>query len=540
MAVTNRKSIDFFDFVDGLNTVDSGIKVKQTEFRDCQDVDFFPIGGWSKRNGYTPLNTTPLSSAACTGLYMARYSLNGGTNIAYLTQGTKLYRMSASLGGTWTDSTNGLTITTGANNIWNFAMLKDIAVLGNGTDTPIQISSAGTATALSGGGVPFTSFLFPVEARGYMFYFRPTVSATIEYDRCYFSTLNDPVTVDTNDYVDVAKGQGGDVKGAVEYKTFLYIFKRHGIYQMGYQPTRINSAGDIFPWSEFPNPVVKGVGTQSHRSIVKFTTPSTHLTPGQELIFFIDQYGIPRIFDGTTTISFASKIGSSRDTNILSLSNMDNTRLPYSWAVNYPTKNRIEFFLSSANSQQNRCWVMDYNRTFSFGRKQYASAFNVGALFEKANGTWKPYYGDYAGTVYENDTGTSDNGFPISDYIVTGDNFNASPFFNNRWSDMNMIGATGDTDENAKISFYFNGSDTPQIIDTKALSDGQTEWGDGPPPMIWGVSSWSRLGLVRRTQEVGADAKTCRVRVESEDKLNDTLIMEGFGLEVSRLGNTQD
>lgn len=538
MAVTRNRFIDFFSMTKGLNTVSSGIRLTPEEARDLQDIDFFPIGGWSKRNGYDILNTSAVSSLSCTGLYMARYSTAGGTNMAYLVSGTALWRMSAALGGTWSDITGGLTITTGQNNIWNFATLNDICVLGNGVDTPIQISSSGSASALSAG-LPFTSFLFPVETRGYMWYFRPTVAGTIHYDRGYFSSINDPTTVGSNNFVDIAKGQGGDVKGAVEYKTYLYVFKRHGIYQLTYQPTRVNSSGTTFPWTEFPNPVVPGVGTQSHRSIVKFTTPSTHPTPGQELVFFVDQFGIPRIFDGVTTISFASKIGTSRDASILSLSDMDHTRLPYCWSINYPMKNRLLFFLSRSNDRQDTCWVLDYNTGFSISRYKYASAFNVGALFETPDGEFKPFYGDYQGTVYESDSGTDDAGQPINDYYVTGDTFNGSPSLKSKWFFMDARGSQTSNDQGVKISYYADGTDTPVLNDTVTLTDSLTEWGDGPPAMTWGVSSWAKTGLVAKTSEINIEAKSLRVKIESEDKLNDRLIMEGWSLAVEPLGTSQ-
>jgi hypothetical protein len=534
VAIVDYRTIDFYNIVNGLNTVDSAIRLRPEDARDTQNMDLFPIGGFSKRNGYQTLNAPAVGTAACSGLYMARYSTAGGTNYAFLFSGTKLYSMSGALGGTWTDSTNGRTITTGANNIWNFAILNDIVMTANGTDTPIRISSTPTATALSG--TPFSTFLFPVESRGYMWYFRPTVGGTVLYDRGYFSAINDPTTVATNDFVDFGKGQGGGVTGAVDYKTFLYVFKRHGIFQTNFQPTAVNSSGDVFPWAQYPNPVVPGVGTQSHRSIVKFTTPSTHATPGQELVFFIDQYGVPRVFDGTTTISFASKIGSSRDSTILSLSDMDNTRLPYCWAVNYPSKNRILFFLSRQNSQQDICFVLDYNTGFAIARYKYASAFNVGYLFEKPNGTFKPYFGDYAGTVVQSDQGTSDNGQPIDDYYINGDTYLTSPNILNKWRTCDIRGSNGSSTQNTKITYYLDGTDTPIATDTVSLYGSDTLWGE----FIWGEGQWSKKSLFNKTSEIKQVGKTLRVKIESLDKLNDTLAIEGFSLAGEPLGTFQD
>lgn len=536
MALVKHNLIDFLNMTGGLNTVKSALALTPSEARDLQDVDFFPIGGFSKRNGYTQLNSSAVSANSCTGLYMARYSLNGGTNFAFLVNDTKLYKMDA-LDGTWDDITGGLTITTGANNIWAFDILNDITVLSNGIDAPIQISSATSASALFTA-QPLTKFLFPLQTRGYMFYFRPTVGGNILYDRAYFSNIGDPTTVGTNNFVDIGKGQGGDLKGAVEYKTYLYVFKRHGIYQLNFQPTQVDSSGTLFPWTQNANPVVPGVGTQSHRSICKFTTPETHPTPGQEYVFFIDQFGVPRIFDGTTTISFASKIGFSRDTAILSLSDMDRTRTPYSFSINYPEKNKILFFLSSTNSQQNRCWILDYSTGFSISRYKYALSFNVGALFENTNGTFKPYVGDYAGKVHALDSGTTDNGTAISDYYRTGDNFINSPSIRSKWYFLDVRGVTGGSTQNITISYFVDGSSN-SISNSPNLNlrAGDSTWGPG---MTWGRSLWSTATLVTRTAEINLHVKTLGIRLESSVKLTDTYTIESFTMAGEPTGTAQD
>ncbi len=535
MAQVNHQVVSYYDMVDGLNTVSSAIRLKPSECRDVQNMEFRPIGGFSKRNGYDALNDTTVgANDGCTGLYMARYDASGGTNFAYLVAGAKIYSMTGALGGTWTDATGLLSITDNDNLIWNFDILNNICVGCNGSDSPIQIDSAGTAAVLTAG-LPFTTFLFPVQSRGYMFYGVPTVGGSIKYDRLYFSDINDPATVGSNNFINVGVGQGGDLKGAVDFKGYLYAFKRSGIFQINYQPTRINSSGSLFPWNEFPNPIVPGVGTQSHRSIVKFTTPSTHATPGQELVFFVDQYGVPRIFDGTTTISFSSKIGTSRDTTIKSLSDMDTTRTKYAFSINYPMKNLIYCFLSDTNSQQDTCWVLDYNVGFSLARHEFALGFNCGAIFEKADGTFKPYVGGYNGKVYQLDTGTTDDGTAIDDYVITGDSFLDSPALESKWFLNDIRGQTGSETQKVKVSYYINGSDTPNSTDTFTMAQSQTKWAS----FVWGVGSWAKAGIVNEVREVNEVGKTIRTRVESNDKLNDTMILEGFALNGNSMGTSQ-
>lgn len=535
MAKVNYEFVDHYNMVEGINTVSSGIRLKPTEFRDAQNMRYFPIGGFSKRNGYDDLNSVAVGTSACTGLFQGRYSTNGGTLFAYLVSGTELYSMSGSLLGTWTNATNGLTITAGNNNIWNFAILNDTVVAGNGNvDASFKINSSAVASALTPG--PFTKFLFPVESRGYMWYFVPNVGGTVQYDRGYFSNINDPATVGTSNFVDVFKGQGGDVRGAVDFKGYLYVFKRHGIFQLNYQPTRINSSGTNFPWTEFPNPIVPGVGTQSQRSIVKFTTPSTHVTPGQELVFFVDQFGMPRVFDGVGTISFSSKIGSSRDTTIKSLSDMDKSRLPFTFSINDAEKNIIYCFMSQSNSRQDICWILDYNVGFAWGRYDFYDDFNVGAIFEKSDGSFVPFVGDYAGKVYQLETGTTDNGQPIDDYAITGDDYRNSPSLNSKWYQTEVRGSNGSDSQACRISHYINGEDTVVKTNEITLANSQSTWGN----FIWGQASWAKQGLITRSSETNLVAKTVRTKIESVDKLNDTLTVEGFGLFSETLGTSQN
>ena len=536
MTVANYKYADFYNNTGGINTVKSAILLDKSECRDSQNMDYFPIGGFTKRNGYVLLDSAfspdVADTNAVTGLFMSRYTTAGGTNVAYRVSGTKIYKMTG-LDGTWTDISGVLTITTGATNIWNFAQLNNITVLGNGTDTPIQISSSSVASALNL--TTLTIFKFCVESRGYMWYFQPTVGGTVQYDRGYFSDINDPTTVQTNNFVNFSKGSGGIMAGAVDYKGSVYVFKEKSIHQAYFQPTAVDSSGTLFPWIQFPNPVVPGVGTRSHRSICKFTTPETHATPGQEFVFFVDQYGCPRIFDGTTTISFFSKIGTSRDTTILSLSNMDTTRTSFAFSINYPMKNKILIFLSRSNSQQDTCWVLDYSTGFAIGRYKYALAFNTGFLFEKTDGTFKPYVGSYGGKVFQLDQSSSDNGTAINDYYTTGDTYQGSPSLNSKWFFMNIRGQTGSDSQQVKTSFFLDGSDTPSLSDTKPLQSEQTIWGVG---MIWGESSWATKSIKSATSEIGVDSKTLRTKVESLDKLNDTLTVEGFSLASQQLGTS--
>ncbi len=541
MAQVPGPIVDYFNCTGGVDTVSSSVALGPSKFRDAQNINMFPIGGYSWRNGYSKLNSSAVSASACNGLHMARYTTG---NIALLVAGTKLYSMPSNLNGTWTDRTNSMTLSAGNTVTYSFGMLNDIVVICNDTDTTLQIDNALTAAVLAGSPV-FTSAMFCVEHIGYMFYGQTVESATRKYDRFRFSDINAPnsfTSLGSNNFIDVATKTAGDLRGAVSYNGNLYAFKRHGIYLITFQPTQVNSSGTIFPFSNFPVPIVPRVGTQSHRSIVKFTTPITNQRQtGVELVFFVDQFGTPRIFDGTATVQIGYPIQKSRDTTIKTLSGTDNSQLPYTWAINYPERNQVWVFMSTNSSLLDTCWVMDYSVGFSWHRHKFATNFLSGALFEKSNGKWQIFTGDYAGTVYNQDSGTADDTTAIAYYVVHGDAFIQSPTINSSWLWIELKGSTGDNSQYIQVDFFKDGEDLPSLtLANIPLAKIQTTWGTTGVggTMTWGTSQWAKSGLATLQKEINMDAKTLRVKI-SNSTLNSTLALEGFSLCAKPMGVSQ-
>lgn len=538
MPQLELEAVNYFGMADGIDTISSALQLGQTKYRDAQNVNYFPSGGFSWRQGYDALNDS-LSSAGSnpvTGLYMARFS--SPSNVALRVCGTNLESMD-SLDGTWDDRTNGLTITNNANKPWNFAILNDIVVAANDTDTCFQVNSSLTAAVLAGSPV-FTSALFPIEFRGYMFYCNTVESATRQPDRLRFSDLNAPnsfTMLSSNNFIDVAKKQGGDVRGAVVYAGRLNVFKRSGIYSVEFNPTRVNSSGTLFPFIENANPVVEGVGTQSHRSIVKFTTPITHKTPNQELVFFVDQFGVPRLFDGRSTTQLGYPISRSRDAAIPSLTDMDKTRLDQVWCVNYPERSQIFCFMTRDGSQHDTCWVLDYSHGFAWGRFKFAHDFNTGALFEKTDGTYRVYLGNYAGTVYEYDTTQTDAGTAITSYAILGDGFLGGPFVNSNWPVMEVRGKTGSTSQTVMVSYYKDGDDSSFKQESFCLAATNATY--DAPTSKYGQCKYGRQGLVTSTRQINTDAKTIRTKFSNSVSGN-TCTVEGFSLMGRPLGLRHD
>lgn len=533
MPELNQSTVDYYSLTDGIDTISSAVALGQTKLRDAQNINLFPIGGLSWRQGYSRLESSSSSNSPVTSLYMARFSTP--TNVAIRTIGSKLETMD-NLDGTWDDRTGSLTITNNASNPWNWSILNDIVVGCNDTDTNIQINSSLTAAVLAGSPA-FTSSLFAVEFRGYMFYGNTVESSTRQPDRLRFSDLNAPnsfTMLGSNNFIDVAKKQGGDLRGGISYNGKLYLFKRHGIYAIEFQPTRVNSSGTTFPFIENANPIVEGVGSQSHRSIVKFTTPVTHKTPGQELVFFVDQFGIPRIFDGQTSMVIGYPVSRSRETEVLSLMDMSKTRISQIFAVNYPERNQIHCFMTRDGEQHDTDWILDYSTGFAWLRNKYADDFCCGTVFEKTNGTFRVYFGTYDGKTMEYDTTQTDNGSAIASYAVLGDAFINRPIVKSNWQQLEIRGTTGTASQLVTVDYYIDGSSS--IAKTDSLDLAPT--GFTLDEDMLDVDSLGATGIKIGNKEIDTDAKTLRIKM-SNSTSGSTFTTEGFTLFATPQGWSQ-
>lgn len=503
--------------------MNSGIRVPNGAARDLKNINLFPVGGFSSRNGYARLNGTAFNSGAImTSLYHKMQS--SGTNLLIGTGGNMIAKMD-SLDGTWDDLTGGLTLTAGQNNLWSWAILNDIAVGANGVDNCIQISIVPAAASIGTGS--FSSALFVVEYRGYMFYGNLVEGGTSVPDRFRFSNNGVPGTLTATDLINVHTKQGGTLRGAIVYKDRLLCFKENATYEIIFNPTRVASDGTLFPFLQNPNPVLIGVGAQSHRTLVHFTTPSTHSSPG-DYVFFVDQFGMPRIYSsGTSSFQVGYPIGLSRDTTIESISscNRSVSALRSMWAVNYPDRNQIWVFMS-ISTQMDRCWVLDYTLDWAWGKHVFADAFTCGALVQHTDGTYRIFTGDRNGFTVRQDTTVLDNATMIDSFYRTGDVHppGRSPVERNNWPFMEVKGTTDDDTQAVSIGFSSDSEDVLSSSDSVVLYRPQNKWG----AVKWGQFKWSKKGLVNITITPNLDAKTLGTKFQSVSGSHFSI--EGFSL----------
>ena len=516
--------MDFYENTGGLTLMNSGIRVPNEACKDVKNMNYFPVGGFSSRNGYTRLNGTAFySGAIMTSLYYKVQS--SGTDLLIGTGGNMIAKMD-SLDGTWDDLTGGLTLTAGQNNLWSWAILNDIAVGANGVDNCIQVSTVPGAASIAAG--TLASALFVVEYRGYMFYGNLVEGATAFPDRLRFSNNATPGTLTSTDVINVHTKTGGTLRGAIVYKDRLLCFKENAIYEIIFSPTRVASDGTLFPFLQNPNPLLIGIGSQSHHTLVHFTTPSTHTAPG-DYIFFIDQTGMPRIYSsGDSSFQVGYPISMARDTTIESIASCTRsvTALRSMWAINYPERNQIWIFMP-ITTQMDRCWVLDYTINWAWGKHVFADAFTCGALVKHTDGTYRVFAGDRNGFTVRHDTTSLDNATAISAFYRTGDAraTGRSPVQRSNWPFMEVKGTTGSATQAMDVAFFKDSEDIASASDQVFLHSSQPQWGAGTK---WAQFKWAKKGLVNRTITPNVDAKTLGTKFSNV--AGSQITVEGFTL----------
>lgn len=506
--------IDFAKNTDGMMPLYAGPAIPQTAARQIKNCNLTPIGGFSSRNGYLRDNTNAqVASGISTGLYEAVYS--SGTREFIGTCDAKI-GVRALGAASWTDKTGALTITPGQNNLFNFAMLNDIVVCCNDVDTCIQIDSSFN-TAVLAGSPAFTSALFAVEYRGYMFFGNTVETAVRQPDLLRFSNNGDPTGWTSTNFITVQKKQGGTLRGAIVYRDQLLCFKENNIYQILFQPTRVASDGTAFPFIQNPTPMVLGIGTQSHRSLVRFTTPSDHQQPG-DYIFFLDQFGMPRIYPGSysygagafQTVKVGYPISNSRDATILTLASMNRSLnvLRSSFAINYPERNQIWLFMSQT-TQMDTCWVLDYTNSWAWSFHKFADAFTCATLAQDSSGVYRVFTSDRNGFTSRHDVGILDNTTAINWFYETGDLYEKSVSVRCNWPFFEVRGSQTVNTKQVAISFIPDGNDISVSTQTTSLGGTQPIWG---APLTWGQFNWAKTGVITKTLNPKLDAKTLRIK----------------------------
>lgn len=365
------KSVVFSDFSGGLNTASPVTTLSLNQALDLQNINLLPTGGFEKRRGNTAFNSSAMESgAAVHGL--GYYRQADADEWVVTICGTKLFK--SEFDGTMDDITGALTITTGANNIWTYSQMNDLAIFVGGaraSDVPIKWNGSGNGAAL--GGTP------PVGAFGIQANNRFFIGNTVANpSRIAWSILGNPEdwTGSGSGTQDVSTNDGDTLVGAGRLGVdHLLLFKQNSIHDL------------IIRTSPFPLfPLFRGVGAVSPRAIVEVDGIIYFLTPEPRM----------KATDGTKIIDFPDIIDDVWD-------GLSKSRLQYAHGIYYPKLRQIMWFVSSASATtHDLCIIWDIDRK-AWLRHTTGYKMNVAAILQDR----LLYVGAYDGKLYKQDVAST-------------------------------------------------------------------------------------------------------------------------------------
>lgn len=390
------KSVVFSDFSGGLNTASPVTTLSLNQALDLQNINLLPTGGFEKRRGNTAFNSSAMDSgAAVHGL--GYYRQSDGDEWLMTICGTKIFK--SEFDGTMDDISAALTITTGANNIWTYAQMNDLAIFVGGaraTDVPIKWDGSGDAEVLAGT-PPVGTFGIQANNR---FFIGNTVANP---SRINWSILGNPEdwTGTGSGSQDVSTNDGDTLVGAARIgNDHLLLFKQNSIHDL------------VIRTSPFPLfPLFRGVGAVSVRGIVEVDGMIYFLTPEPRM----------KATDGVKIYDFPDIIDDVWDS-------LSKSRLQYARGIYYPKLKQIMWFVSTTSATtHDLCIIWDIDRK-AWLRHTTGYKMNTAAIMQDR----LLYCGAYDGKVYKQDVAST-----FTDASESGAAINA--FWRSGWMDFNEM-----------------------------------------------------------------------------------------------------
>ena len=301
--------------------------------------------------------------------------------------------------------------------------------------------------------------------------------------RLYFSNDGDETIWTATDFIDIGD-LTSPITGLAVLFGKLYIFTRTALYELrGFDR-------DTFIVDE----VTLSTGCVARKSIVKVDN---------NLVFWSDRG--PYSFDGINV----HYLGENIETTV---ANLNYNRIGQIVGELYKAKNQVWWACSSgSNTNNNQVICMTYNPTASEGAGitkgtvvfaiYTGMAFNAFALERSITELDRLYAGNYAGRVFEQDTGNDDDGSGINFLVRTPpidmDNPEEFKRFRYLWLFVKQQG-----DYSVSVSyitdFGLGGSTTTQSL---SVAGSASLWGS----MIWGTDVWGGVSIVK--SRIGLSAK---------------------------------
>lgn len=349
----------------------------------------FRDGDWTQRKGYALYDDDAVAaSTAITGMFQALFS--GGTTSFLVCTGTDIYKLSS---GTWTSVKGALTLDGNATYLNSFCVLNDLIIGVNGKNQ-IWKYNAATDPAVAVSGTPPSTAIALLS-----FYNR--VLALSANGTLYWSTINNPDDW-TSAYAGSAApglktGQYGIALGSVGEDAF--IFMSGSIWRVNY--TGDSKAPFVF---RIHDTATGCCGRQTVATV-----------PDRGLLFFANYQGIYTMqAPGFTPVRISQPLDGVGGI----WESINKTKLSQISAITNPAKNEVWFSCTLTSGTTNSIvLVYDYDRqTWTTFTGINASTL---ANFQDGNGDIRVFHGDHSGYIYDNDSGTSDNGTLIDAYVTS-------------------------------------------------------------------------------------------------------------------------
>ena len=487
----------------GLNSTAGPLALQDNESSDLQNINFDKFGSISKRGGYTTLSTATLFAGAstemCDGLVWAEFT-TGGTIVreAVTLAGSKVYKMD-DLDGTWDDVTGGVSITSGDQ--FSNTMFNTYLYLTNGTDVPIKYVTGDTASAA---GIPtgLTRADFVEEFNNYLFYANVTISGVAYPTRIYWSTIRDPDTWSTSDWIEIGLNDGQEITGLKVLSDRLVVYKEKSIYNVYF--TGDADIPFILPGGGKSNSPVGCVAPFSIQEV-----ENGHVFLSYDGLYFYDGMNSYKISDKITT----------------TLLGLNTTRLNQARSLVHKTKSRYWLALpSSAQTQNDKIIVWDYfNNAFSIYEGIDASAL---ATFFVNGVTERPYFGDYDGFVYRADVGRDD--YPLNTQTAI------DGYFWTNWKTYedlcdqkgipNVYIYYQESSTTLTFGYSYDFESTAQYSNTIDLSGGTAVYGTA----VYGTDVYSGAGGATKRRDLTGRGRVVRFKFSNAVQ-NETFRIDGFG-----------
>lgn len=499
---TPSQPFSFRNFSGGLNTTAGSLGLDNNESSDLRNCDFNKFGSILKRNGYTHLNSTAISSAPTNdGLHWYEAVLSGTLTRKLVTVADgKLFKMD-DLDGTWDNITGSLTITEG--NFCDFDNFLNEVYITNGVDAPFKWSGSGNGATFT---VPtgLTTAKFVKQFNNYLFLANVTVSGTVHQSRIYWSNIKTTGTWTSTDFIEVAKDDGQDITGIRVLSDRLVIYKRRSVYNMFF--TGDSDIPFILPGGGKSNSAVGCVAPFSIQEL-----ENGHIFLSHDGWYF---------YDGNNSYKISEKITTS-------LLETNTTRLSQARSCVQKSKNRYLCALPSTSQTENDLvFVFDiFNNAWSIYDGLACSSM---ATIYVDGVDERPYFGDYDGYVYRADTGADD--YPLK--VQTAIDF----YYRTNWIHYDdLVDQKGiphiyiyyqTANSVLTIDYSFDFEEANQFSNTMNMSGGTSSYGSA----VYGVDTYASSGGRVQRRDLTGRGRVVRFSF-SNGTLSETIQIDGLGMQ---------